>query len=138
MALWIQISTGSSDPVYVQLISQVSKAIAEGRLRAGDKLPAVRKLASELVINPNTVAKAYMHLEQSKLVVTKTGSGTYVADNKQRTVEASDMNILVERIDNIISRAINLGLNQNSIADMFKSRLDKFYQKKRSSGEENE
>ena len=138
MALWIQISTGSSDPVYAQLISQISKAIAEGRLRTGDKLPAVRKLASELVINPNTVAKAYMHLEQSKLVVTKTGSGTYVADNNQRTVDAADMNILIERMDNIISRAINLGMEQSGISDMFNSRLDKFYQNKRNVGEKND
>ena len=79
-----------------------------------------------------------MHLEQAKLVATKTGSGTYVADNKQRTVEAADMNILVERMDNMISRAINLGLNQGEISDMFKSRLDKFSQKKNNSGERND
>ena len=68
MALWIQISIGSNEPVYAQLISQISQAIAKGQLKAGDKLPAVRKLASELVINPNTVAKAYTYLEQAKLV----------------------------------------------------------------------
>jgi len=73
MALWIQISTGSNEPLYAQIMTQISRAIAKGQIKAGDRLPAVRKLASELVINPNTVAKAYMHLEQAKLVVTKTG-----------------------------------------------------------------
>ena len=138
MALWIQISIGSNEPVYAQLISQISQAIAKGQLKAGDKLPAVRKLASELVINPNTVAKAYMHLEQEKLVVTKTGSGTYVADSKIRSADAADLNILAERIDNTITRAINLGLSHNELAELFQSRLEKFTDKPHQTGEENE
>lgn len=138
MALWIQITTGSTDPVYAQLINQISRAIAQGLLKTGDKLPAVRKLASELVINPNTVAKAYTHLEQAKLVVTKTGSGTYVADIKIRSADAAEINVLTERMDNIIARAINLGLNRNNLADIFKSRLEKFSDKNHKSGEENE
>ena len=119
MALWIQISTGSNEPVYAQIMTQISRTIAKGHLRAGDKLPAVRKLAAELVINPNTVAKAYTHLEQAKLVVTKTGSGTYVADTKTRSADVADIHVLTERMDNIITRAINLGLNQNTLAEMF-------------------
>lgn len=138
MALWIQISTGSNEPVYSQIVTQISRSIAQGRLRAGDKLPAVRKLASELVINPNTVAKAYTHLEQAKLVVTKTGSGTYVADTKIRSADIADMHVLTERIDNIITRAINLGLKQKELAEMFQSRLEKFADNPRNAGEENE
>ena len=138
MALWIQISTGSNEPVYAQIITQIRHLIAKGKLRTGDKLPAVRKLASELVINPNTVAKAYMHLEQEKLVVTKTGSGTYVADSKIRSADAADLNILAERIDNTITRAINLGLSHNELAELFQSRLEKFTDKPHQAGEENE
>ena len=138
MALWIQISTGSNEPVYAQLITQISQAIAKGQLKAGDKLPAVRKLASELVINPNTVAKAYTHLEQAKLVITKTGSGTYVADTKERSADISDLSILGERMDNIITRAINIGLKQNDLVEMFKSRLEKYSKKNGNSGVEND
>jgi GntR family transcriptional regulator len=138
MPLWIQITSGSNEPVYAQVINQISRAIAQGRLKTGDKLPAVRKLASELVINPNTVAKAYMHLEQAKLVVTKTGSGTYVAGSKTRSADAAEINILTERMDNIITRAINLGLKTDDLTDMFKSRLEKFGDKKHKSGEEND
>ncbi len=138
MALWIQISTGSNEPVYAQIITQIRRSIAKGHLKAGDKLPAVRKLASELVINPNTVAKAYMHLEQDKLVITKTGSGTYIADSRIRSADVSDLNILAERIDNTITRAINLGLDQNELVELFQSRLEKFVDKPRKTGEENE
>jgi DNA-binding transcriptional regulator YhcF (GntR family) len=59
MTVWMQISSGSETPIYLQLVEQISKAIAQGLLRTGDKLPAVRALAAELVINPNTVARAY-------------------------------------------------------------------------------
>ena len=78
------------------------------------------------------------YLEQAGLVITKTGSGTFVADTKERSADAADINILVERMDSLITRAINLGLKQNDLAEMFKSRLEKFSDESRNSGEENE
>ena len=131
MALWIQITPGSDEPIYVQIVEQVGEAIAKGQLAAGDKLPAVRKLAAELVINPNTVARAYTILEQSGLVTTKTGSGTFVADPKLRTKDAVDVNILSERLDSLIARSLNLGMEPEDIIAMFKSRLAKFAKSKK-------
>jgi GntR family transcriptional regulator len=130
MALWIQISSGSGEPIYTQVAEQISEAIAKGELASGDKLPAVRKLAAELVINPNTVARAYSRLEQAGLVTTKTGSGTFVSDPKLRRRDAADINILTERMDNVITRALNLGLESRDLMTMFQSRLAKFINKK--------
>jgi GntR family transcriptional regulator len=132
MALWIQITPGADEPIYVQIVEQVSEAIAKGQLVAGDKLPAVRKLAAELVINPNTAARAYTILEQSGLVTTKTGSGTFVADPKLRSKDAADVNILAERMDALIARSLNLGLEPEDIISMFKNRLAKFTKSKKS------
>ncbi len=129
MGLWIQISSGSGEPIYVQVAEQISEAIAKSELASGDKLPAVRKLAAELVINPNTVARAYSRLEQAGLVTTKTGSGTYVSDPKLRTSDAADINILTERMDTIITRGLNLGLREQDLIKMFKDRLTKFVKK---------
>ncbi len=126
MALWLQITSGSEQPIYLQIVEQISEAIAKGNLAAGDKLSAVRKLAAELVINPNTVARAYTILEQSGLVATKTGSGTYVADAKLRSKDAVDVNILGKRMDGVITRGLNLGLAPQDVIVMFKSRLEKF------------
>jgi GntR family transcriptional regulator len=126
MALWIQITPGSDEPIYLQIVEQVGEAIAKGQLAVGDKLPAVRKLASELVINPNTVARAYTILEQSGLVTTKTGSGTFVADPSMRGKDAADINMLTDRMDGILSRGLNLGLESQDIITMFKDRLEKF------------
>jgi len=126
MALWIQISPGSSEPVYIQIYQQICEAIAKRQLASGDKLPAVRKLAAELVINPNTVARAYSRLEQAGLVTTKTGSGTFIADPKLRKADAADMNVLVERMDTLITRGLNLGLQAKDLTKIFKDRIDKF------------
>jgi GntR family transcriptional regulator len=126
MALWMQISSGSESPIYQQLVEQISGAIARGELRTGDKLPAVRALAAELVINPNTVARAYTLLEQSGLVTTKTGSGTFVSDPALRHADAAQINVLTERMDTLIGRAVNLGLDRNALMALFEKRLEKF------------
>jgi len=138
MALWIQISTGSNEPIYMQIVSQISEAIAKGEISAGQKLPAVRKLAAELVINPNTVAKAYSELEQAGLITTKTGSGTFVNDPKLRTFDAANINILAERMDSIVARGINLGINASDLAAMFRGRVDRFINKSQKREKENE
>ena len=126
MALWIQITPGSNEPIYIQIVAQISRSIANGELSAGDKLPAVRKLAAELVINPNTVARAYTILEQQGLVSTKTGSGTFVTDPSMRGRDPSRLNTLTERMDNIITQGINIGLTAEDLDGTFKSRLMKF------------
>lgn len=136
MALWIQILPGSDEPIYVQVTEQISEAIARGQLASGDKLPAVRKLASELVINPNTVARAYSRLEQAGLVTTKTGSGTFVSDPKLRTSDAADINMLAERMDTLITRGLNLGMGEQDLTRLFESRLTKFSKKSNKRKEE--
>lgn len=136
MPLWIQILPGSDEPIYVQVTEQISEAIARGQLASGDKLPAVRKLASELVINPNTVARAYSRLEQAGLVTTKTGSGTFVSDPKMRRSDAADINMLAERMDTLITRGLNLGMGEQDLIRLFESRLAKFSKKSNKRKEE--
>lgn len=126
MTLWIQISPGSNSPIYKQVVEQIGEAIAKGTLSIGDKLPAVRKLAAELVINPNTVARAYTILERAGLVNTKTGSGTFVSDPKLRSRDAADINALTERIDTLITRGLNLGFESDELISIFKDRLAAF------------
>ena len=137
MALWIQILPGSGEPIYIQVAEQIGEAIAKGELTSGDRLPAVRKLAAELVINPNTVARSYSRLEQAGLVSTKTGSGTFVSDPKLRRSDAADINILTERMDSLVARGLNLGLEANDLIELFKGRLAKFIDKSKESNQKN-
>ena len=126
MGIWIQIQPGSDKAVYTQIMDQISEAIARGQLRIGDKLPAVRKLAAELVINPNTVARAYSLLEQSGVVVTKKGSGTFISDPRLRHRDAADLSLLAERMDTIIARAMTLGLSPDEVSSLFSKRMQQF------------
>src|SRR3981189_138811 len=66
-------------PIYLQLMEQVKHAIERGALRAGEQLPGIRPLAEELVINPNTVAKAYRELEHEGVIELRHGAGAFVS-----------------------------------------------------------
>src|SRR5438876_8408081 len=66
-------------PIYLQLMEQVKHAVETGALRPGEQLPGIRPLAEELVINPNTVAKAYRELEHEGVIELRHGAGAFVA-----------------------------------------------------------
>ena len=71
-------NAASGVPIYLQLMEQVKHAIETGALRPGDQLPGIRPLAEELVINPNTVAKAYRELEHDGVIELRHGAGAFV------------------------------------------------------------
>jgi len=71
-------NASSGVPIYLQLMEQVKHAIETGALRVGDQLPGIRPLAEELVINPNTVAKAYRELEHDGVIELRHGAGAFV------------------------------------------------------------
>ncbi len=87
--MYITISSVSNVPIYLQILNQIKKEIALGRLKPNEKLPTVRELAQQLLINPNTILKIYLELEREKIVYTKKGTGTFVAENilKKNTTE---------------------------------------------------
>jgi GntR family transcriptional regulator len=68
-------------PIYLQLMEQVKHGIETGALKPGDQLPGIRPLAEELVINPNTVAKAYRELEHEGVIELRHGTGAFVSRN---------------------------------------------------------
>ena len=86
MLLHVNPSTGL--PIYLQIQAQVKHAVAAGALRAGDALPSVRKLASDLRINPNTVARAYLELEREGVIAAVPGGGTFVSDGPPGLLKA--------------------------------------------------
>lgn len=73
-----RLDTRSGVPTYLQLVEQVRRGLLLGYLRDGDQLPTVREVAAAVVVNPNTVAKAYRELERAGLVTPRAGQGTFV------------------------------------------------------------
>ena len=79
----------SGVPIYLQLMEQVRHAIETGALRPGEQLPSIRPLAEELVVNPNTIAKAYRELEHEGVIELRQGAGAFVSGNA-RAPELTD------------------------------------------------
>jgi DNA-binding transcriptional regulator YhcF (GntR family) len=78
MAFDFNISPGSGSPIFRQIVDQVRLAAATGRLAPGDLLPSVRALAERLLVNPNTVAKAYGELSRDGIIETQQGRGVFI------------------------------------------------------------
>jgi len=74
----VQLDFRSSEPIYLQIARQVEELVARGELKQGDQLPTVRELATELRINFNTVGRAYRVLDETRLISTQRGRGTYI------------------------------------------------------------
>jgi GntR family transcriptional regulator len=81
MTLLLRPNPSSGVPIYLQLMEQVKHAIETGALRPGEQLPGMRPLAEELVINPNTVARAYRELEHEGVIELRHGAGAFVSGN---------------------------------------------------------
>lgn len=73
-----RLDSRSGVPTYLQLVDQVRRGVLLGYLREGDQLPTVREVAAAVVVNPNTVAKAYRELDRAGLVSARAGQGTFI------------------------------------------------------------
>ena len=101
----IHISTADGVPIYQQIVNQIKYLVSSGRLTAGEELPPIRTLAEKLVINPNTVARAYRELESAGIVEKRRTAGTYVSDQGSPLARRERLKILTERIDALLAEA---------------------------------
>ncbi len=109
-------------PIYLQLMEQVKHAIETGALRPGEQLPGIRPLAEELVINPNTVAKAYRELEHEGVIELRHGAGAFVSASAAR--KETDR-VLAARtvIADTVKRLRTRGLSDDEIRRLFEAEL---------------
>lgn len=118
----LHVSAQSGLPIYIQIVNQVKHLIASGRLQAGDELPPIRTLAQQLLINPNTVARAYRELESAGLVTSRVGAGTRVSDNGSPLARKERLRILTERVDAMLTEARHLAFNLNEVVELVRRR----------------
>ena len=116
-------NAASGVPIYVQLMEQVKHAIETGALRPGDQLPGIRPLAEELVINPNTVAKAYRELEHDGVIELRHGAGAFVsgAAREKKLTERlrAGQTIVAAAVDKLRAR----GVTEAEIRRLFEAEL---------------
>ena len=118
----IQINPQDGAPFYQQIANQVKYLVASGRLQAGDEMPAIRALAEQLTINPNTVARAYLELERAGIVYKRHGTGTYVAEVHSLMPHREKMKILTRHADTLLTEALHLGVAFEDLAELLKER----------------
>lgn len=118
----IHITSNDGVPIYLQIVNQVKHLVASGRLSAGEEIPPMRALAEQLVINPNTVARAYLELERAGIVTKRHGSGTYISEGSSPLSHREKLRVLTERVDALLVEAGHLGIELPKVIELLGER----------------
>src|SRR5580765_3420997 len=118
----LHIATGDGVPIYLQIANQVKHLVASQRLGPGDEIPPIRVLAQQLLVNPNTVARAYLELERDGVVVKRHGSGTYISDKGSPLARKERLRILTDRVDALLAEARHLEVAPEDLMKLVKER----------------
>ncbi len=121
-----RIESSSRVPIYRQLVGQIREAVARGRLKADERLPSVRDLSRQLVINPNTVARVYTELEREGILNTRPGLGVFVAQPKTDLTKRARKDRLVCLVDELLTEAVHLGFTAEELMAVISDRLQRF------------
>jgi len=119
----IAINTGSATPIYKQITDQVRLSVATGRLAVGDQLPSVRALAEELVVNPNTVARAYTDLAREGLIESRAGRGVFVTRKRKMFTREEGRRRLEPLMEGLIGEAMVMDFTQEELREAFEKKL---------------
>jgi DNA-binding transcriptional regulator YhcF (GntR family) len=123
-AVHINITTGSGTPIYRQIGDQVRLGVATGTLGPGDPLPSVRSLADRLVINANTVAKAYAELVRDGVVESQQGLGFFVANKKRQVYSRAErLRRLQQALEAFVHEAVFLDFSADEIREAVDEKL---------------
>ncbi len=117
----LRLNQSSGIPLYLQLMEQLKHAIETGDLRAGDQLPTIRKLAEDLVMNPNTVARAYRELEHEGVIELRHGLGAFVRESI--VVRTRDMRKARVIVQSAIARLASLHFSEDEMRRLVENEL---------------
>jgi GntR family transcriptional regulator len=114
------IATGSTEPIYRQLVEQARRLVAGGQLAPGDEMPSVREVAQALALNPMTVSKAYSLLEMEGVLARRRGLGMVVADQpRQRHGADERIAMLRPTLERAALEARQLELDPETVLALF-------------------
>jgi GntR family transcriptional regulator len=125
----IKVEHGSSVPIYLQIVDRIKHLVAVGRLRPGEQLPTIRRLAADLRINYNTVARAYLLLDKEGVISTQQGRGTYIAEHPDEgKLAAMRREKMRAMLGGAVLEAKSLGYSDEEIRAAFEDSLAAFRQ----------
>ena len=100
-------------PIYIQLVEMIRIEIVSGKFKKGQKIPSVRELALIMKVNPNTMQKALVELENEKLIYTERTNGKYVTEDEE-LIETVKRKLAKEIVNNYLNSMKNIGIDYNS------------------------
>src|SRR5216684_8066433 len=118
----IRISLTDGVPIYLQIVNQVKYLVASGRLAPEEELPPIRVLAEQLLVNPNTVARAYRELEVAGVVTKRRTAGTYVSDAGSPLARRERLKFLTERADALLAEARQMNVATEDVIQLIRQR----------------
>jgi len=130
MAVTFNINPGSDTPIYKQITDQARLAVTRGRLAVGDHLPSVRALAEQLVVNPNTVARAYADLMREGLLESRAGRGVFITRKRKIYSRAEGWRRLEPLLNALIGEAMILDFTREELRAAFEEKLAQWKQPK--------
>jgi GntR family transcriptional regulator len=123
MAGDIEIIIGSPSPIYRQIVDQVRLGVLTGKFTLGEQLPSVRTLAEKLVVNPNTIARAYGDLVREGVLESRHGQGVFIAARRSVFSDDERERRLAQAVDALISEAVGLQCSADEIRTAVETRL---------------
>ncbi len=120
----MKVDFDNKTPIYIQIIELIKRRIVIGELREGDKLPSVRKMSTQLKVNPNTIQRAYQELEREELTFTQRGMGTFVTKDKDNVIRLKK-EMAKQVINNFINGMKELGFDTDEILSIISRQLEK-------------
>jgi GntR family transcriptional regulator len=134
-AFHVHITTGAGTPIYRQIVEQVRLAVTTGTLAPGDAMPSVRALADQLLINANTVVKAYAELVRDGVLESQQGLGFFVAQKRPIFTRAERLRRLRQAVDSFIHEAVFLDFTAEEISNAVDEKLAELDLKPKTAGE---
>jgi len=121
--IFFSLNPATGQPLYLQLMQQIRHGAETGALQDGDQLPGIRTLAEELVVSPNTVAKAYSELEHDGLLELRHGSGAFITVRRRTRSLTDHVQVARRRLSRLIEQMRNEGLLDEEIKRAFEAEL---------------
>lgn len=117
----VRLNPSSGTPLYLQLVEHLKHSIETGAIKAGEQLPSVRKMAEDLLINPNTVVRAYRDLDSEGIVELRHGSGVFVRESVSARVDV--MKKAEPILRSAVDRLESLDLSEDDIRRLMENEL---------------
>ena len=111
----IHVDPKSSVPVFLQIVQEVKAAIARGRYQTDEAIPSVRQMAAEIIVNPNTVARAYRQLEREGVIYTRRGLGVFVHKDARAACSGDRREAMQSRLAELAAEASRAGISETEI-----------------------